>query len=411
MYNNNMTKKAGAYGIEDRLLGVYFGDQTPEGVNKEVQLNLMNELESNLLSHAHMGFTYPQLEETFVNYGYSVPMIRKAFEKVFGVNPVKLLHMLDTIMLNTPSSIPVYNYGWGVSKKKNDGFYFVLKDYDDLYTIFHQKNEIDREVVVKEISHKVIMKKLESLVKHVYRYDVPYSEYKEEDKNLEDSYEEIMEAMVGFGKTKTAYVVVQNFLKEAISNGKITEGQAREAIRVYAKESKEKDVVSDTPGHEEDTPEEKENIKDREKDIVNDSVAEHLSKKTPQQFFDSSVSKSDDFAYYHVRDIVSFINSKQSEIKGFDISIKRFVYDKYDDTDNTVTVVNSNTNNSSPLASISVIFEITNLAASDVNSKKFGLAVFFINPDNKIKTSDSFKGEDDLVYGFTSEGINKYFGL
>lgn len=34
--------------------------------------------------------------------------------------------------------------------------------------------------------------------------------------------------------------------------------------------------------------------------------------------------------------------------------------------------------------------------------------IFFVAPDGSISTSDSFKGEDDIIYGFSEEGISQY---
>ncbi len=58
-------------------------------------------------------------------------------------------------------------------------------------------------------------------------------------------------------------------------------------------------------------------------------------------------------------------------------------------------------------ATVNVIIEIVpkNGAVS-----KFGLMIFFISPDGTVTTSDSFKGEDDIIYGFSEEGISQYVG-
>ena len=62
-----------------------------------------------------------------------------------------------------------------------------------------------------------------------------------------------------------------------------------------------------------------------------------------------------------------------------------------------------------PKATISAILEIKNDDAPEDKNKKFALAVFFVNADGQVTTSDSVKGEDDIIYGFTEDGLTQYF--
>jgi hypothetical protein len=59
------------------------------------------------------------------------------------------------------------------------------------------------------------------------------------------------------------------------------------------------------------------------------------------------------------------------------------------------------------VATVNIILEFKD---KSTGKSKFGLIVFFISPDGIVTTSDSFKGEDDIVYGFTEVGLEQYFG-
>jgi len=133
--------------------------------------------------------------------------------------------------------------------------------------------------------------------------------------------------------------------------------------------------------------------------------------KTPQDFFHRSLpDRVDEGVPDHVKGVLGYIANRESDLSNFKVSLFKMEYKKHDDA-RTLVEVDPQTGRPSgpPVATVTVMMEIQDTTLPEDHSKKFAMAVFFVNADGDVTTSDSIKGEDDIVYGFTDEGLEQYF--
>lgn len=184
-----------------------------------------------------------------------------------------------------------------------------------------------------------------------------------------------------------------------------------EFVRVAANPSPAESVPVH-PAHVEDTESQHDDTRKTIKDVQdNTSVSKEVKKRTPQDFFKSTLpNRIEEIATEHIEDVLSYIANRESDIDGFGIVLHSLQYQKHE-TGKSMGDINPQTGEPSgpPKATISAILEVENKTMSDEKNKKFVLAVFFVNANGQISTSDSVKGEDDIIYGFTQEGFEQYF--
>jgi hypothetical protein len=139
------------------------------------------------------------------------------------------------------------------------------------------------------------------------------------------------------------------------------------------------------------------------------SIQEEISEETPSQYFESFKDKDLKNLASVVEKVEKFIDAKNKRLKNFEIEIKSFKYVKFVDSDEIVRrypefdlgeFVDSN-------ALIAIIIDIVD-KRKDPRVSKLGLLVFFI-VDNDVRTTDTFKGEDNVLYALTDEGLQHYF--
>ena len=141
------------------------------------------------------------------------------------------------------------------------------------------------------------------------------------------------------------------------------------------------------------------------------NVEDELKKRTPQDFFQSSLpDRIEEIATEHVKDVLTYISNRGSDLEGFEVGLHSLQYLKHE----APKVIGPQIPESSelqgpPRATISAILEIKSSGLQAGHNKKFALAVFFVNSNGAVTTSDSVKGEDDIIYGFTTEGLTQYF--
>jgi flagellar motor protein MotB len=201
-------------------------------------------------------------------------------------------------------------------------------------------------------------------------------------------------------------------VRDQVTAGALSESDGRYILKKYAADKKEDDEPVSAPdvAEEDETKDEtkKEKIKDQQK---SKNVLDELKKRTPQEFFQSSLpDRIEEIATEHIKSVLVYIANRESDIESFDISLHSLQYMKHDEQ----KVVGPKTPETEevsgpPKATISAILTIKNKAMPDSDNKKFALAVFFVGGSGEVTTSDSIKGEDDIVYGFTEQGLSQYF--
>ena len=411
-----MKKQANSI-LQDILLDTYWANTVGKSRYPGAYQNYLDELERNMLKLLKKKVTYYMLQEILSDYGYDKVDIDKTFKKLTGVDPQKMLFVRFETLRNTSSIVPTYNYGWGESKKK-DGYYYIMKnEYPNSIGEFiiyfvSDKNPIPQEVEAC-VSHEESLKKMKSKVKKVFRYDIPAWEealqYKDE--LVFDETEDYKELDEMLYKNNISGKRAAKIIEDNIKNGKISYDMGLNLFRVYAAEDDDKKISKDHEPESEIKDKEKEEIKEdfkkETKESQEISLSKELEKKTPVDFFKSNLPNRLDISIPdQIQSVLVYINNKASDISKFEIKLFKMNYELKEKVTKMITTGESE-NMLEYVATVNIILEFKD---KSTGKSKFGLIVFFISPDGIVTTSDSFKGEDDIVYGFTEVGLEQYFG-
>jgi len=408
-----MKKQANAI-LQDIIMDTYWANTVGKNRYPGAYQNYLEELERNMLKLLKKKVTYFMLKEILNDYGYDTSDIDIIFKKLTGVDPQKMLYVKFETLKNTPSYVPTYNYGWGKSKK-GDGCYFVMKNNFPNsigeYTLYFASEDspMPKEIDY-DVSYENILKKMKSKVIKVHRYDIPAWEealqYKDEIIFDENKDYKLLDELLY--KNNISGKKAAKLIDEFVSNKRISYDMGLNLFRVYAAED---DKITKT--HEPEEKEEKvekEDLKEEMKKDIKDSqeisIKRELEKKTPVDFFKSNLPNRLDISIpEQVQSVLVYINNKASDISKFEIKLYKMNYELKEKVTKMVTSGESE-NMLEYIATVNIILEFKDKSSG---KSKFGLIVFFISPDGIVTTSDSFKGEDDIVYGFTETGLEQYF--
>ena len=418
---NKLKKQAGAQVLQDIGLNTYWANTCGKTKYPGVYQLHKKELMDNLSQLLGTRMPYRELEDFMVVLGYETGDIRTAFKELTGMDIEKLEYMRLEDTKATPNNIPGFNLGWGLSKKKGVESYFIMPNHYGLFTIFAQASDTDRQELDTFLRHDEALEHLGGLVKSVHRYDV----------DAIDMIEQAEELKFDEPTTPTYIAVANRFydlerkgeltndyiyrtVKDTVTCGNLTEVEGQCLINKYAAPiptAPAMETTTVTPAHTEDTPS-KDDATDMMRNVQdNINVNKEIKKRTPQDFFNATLpSRIDEVATEHIGDVLSYVANRESDLESFSVALHSLQYQKHD---NQISLgdINPQTGEPAgpPMATISAILEVTdNTMATDKN-KKFILAVFFVNSNGQVSTSDSVKGEDDIIYGLTEDGLQQYF--
>ena len=417
----SLKRVAGAQVIQDIAMGVYYAN-TQGTTHKPGSYDmLIKELEGNLGQLLDTKMSYRQIEEYLNIVGYDSNDIRQAFQKVTGVDPVQVEFLRLEDLKATPGNIPGFNCGWGLSKEAGTESYFIMQDGRGLFVVYAQKNDQEREEAKAFLRQDEAMKYLKGKVKELHRYDVPALEAAEEEPNLDEKeptskfYTAVANQLYDLEKKGAlADEFVHKVARDMVTCGNLTEFEGQYLIRKYADQPNmtPAETVPVQPAHADDNGPSQDEMGKTMKNVQdNKSVGKEIRKRTPQDFFKATLpDRIEEIATEHIEDVLSYIANREADIDGFGISLHSLQYQK-NDAVKTLGDINPQTGEPSgpPRATISAILEIENKTMASEKNKKFVLAVFFVNANGQISTSDSVKGEDDIIFGFTTEGMEQYF--
>jgi hypothetical protein len=417
-----LKRQAGAAITQDILLGTYWANTMGRNKKPGVYHMYKEELRNNLGGLMNSKMTYRQIEEYLNVVGYDSNDIRCMFKELTGLDPVKLEFMRLEDLKATPGNIPGFNCGWGLGKGKGVEAYFIMPNHYGLYTVYAQKNDMEREEVKSFLRHEEAVDHLSKLVKKVHRYDMSVQEMVEDapeldmDEPTSKFYTSLADRFYDLekkGALADEYVI--KTVRDTVTCGNLTEAEGEILIKKYAADvpgPTPAESVPVSPAHVEETGPSTDEARKTIKNIQeNTSVEKEMRKRTPQDFFKASLpGRLEEIATEHIEDVLSYIANRESDIDSFGISLHSLQYQKHD-AGKAIGEINPQTGEPSgpPQATISAILEIENKTMSSDKNRKFALAVFFVSPSGQISTSDSIKGEDEIIYGFTQEGLESYF--
>lgn len=411
-----MKRKAGAAILQDISLHTYWANtmgQTHSPGNYDL---LKKELEDNMTGLMRTRMCYRELEEFMVVLGYANTDIRQCFKTMTGVDPVKMEFMRHEDVKSTPMSIPCYSLAWGIPRKKSSGAAYFAQPAAGLFSVYLQVDDMTRREVGTFLSQEEAMTYMKPLVSHLHRYDMPAKEAAEEalealhDEPTKREYMVMANAFHSQRQRGTFdFVIAKRMIEDSIYSGVLTEAEGQTLYDMHVVAAPSPAQTTDTkPATHEEAPKESPDL-DYRQDTAD--VRDEVERTTPQDFFTSVLpDRMDTITPQHIKDVLTYVSHREKDMAEFDIKLHSLEYMKHE---SVKTLVETNPDGGRPVgpprATVSVILEIKDKTLPEDHSRKYALAVFFVNPDGDIGTSDSVKGEDDIIYGFSEDGLRQYF--
>ena len=418
-----MTRTAGASVMQDIALNVYWANTSGKSALTHPGASHMYqaELRENMNGLLRSKMPYRGVEEFMVTLGYEAGDIRKAFEELTGMDPVKMDMMRAEDIKDTPANIPWYNLGWGHAKKGSGSSYFIMPGADNLFCIFFQKDDMTRDLEKSFLRLDEAIEHLKKLVKRVHCYDMSAADQAEDasSKHVKEPQKKEYRVLANYiddmqKRGEISNLQVKAMIGDAVQSGVLTAEDGATMFSVYA-DTTESGSIAANPEHASEEVDDG-HVKELKDSQTNKRVVDEMDKDTPQRFFDKVMQKDmpdremDEVATDNVKSVLSYIKNKASDLAEFRINLYSMEYRQHK-APRTMVEVDPQTGRPSgpPKATISAILEIQDATLPEEKSKKFALAVFFVNSDGEVTTSDSVKGEDDIIYGFTEDGMTQYF--
>jgi len=360
--------------------------------------------------------SYLQLEEFMTVLGYEAGDIRKCFRECTGLDPQKLEYQRQQHVNLQPANIPWYTIAWGFSKKKTDAqAYFIMPGEAGLFKVFAQVDDMNRKEVGVFLLENEAVEYLKAFCSKVYRYDQPVkdqvdfalSTWKDES----DKKEYMVLANHFYDLRQKGGMDVawcESAVADAVQGGALTEGEGQDLLDLYVhagpEEAADQIKTEEAPTGPKQSPD-----LEYKQDTMN--VQDEVERTTPSDFFRSVLpDRMDTITPEHIKEVLSYVSHRGKDMSEFEVKLHSLEYQRHE-APKTLVETNPDTGRPSgpPRATVAVILEVSDNTLPKGQNRKYALAVFFVNPDGEIGTSDSVKGEDDIIYGFSEDGFRQYF--
>lgn len=373
------------------------------------------ELEENMRSLIDENkFGYKYLESMLINLGYGLNKIRKVFKKLTGVDPD--VYLDNQAFLNTPSSIPQINYGWGEAKDKTYQFYFVMPWVSE-YCVFGQKNDTEREIISKHADLQSAYDALTKKVKEIYQYDRPITEkdlVKSDSKGRALAVEDFpfgtklsgdMNIAACHGFAPVVYTpddvekVMRRFVISKSEAEKLLKQKSPEELGISAR------ITTQAAGEKDEKEEKGEKEERPEKQL---SKTEFFDITSPDSFMGKNVGDTTPIIEIFTG-IMTCIDQFSSKVEGYKISLQgvQYVAQKgatFEQTPEVKGITGEPTT-----FNAQAVFSVVLSCTREETVKKM-LLVFTWDQKNGLVTNGVFKGQTGQLYGLSQEGLDKYFG-
>jgi len=379
---NALKKKAGSTG--DYNVTRWLSDRSFAGTNTKQEIIELDRQLIKMINEKMFGYKY--IEEYLSTVGYQKALIRARFKVLTGADYEDFMPYAK--FLKTPPTIPGINYGWGVSKDSKYEHYFIQPYYLG-YSIWGQKGYLDRKEVNAFLTLELAQKAMEKLVKEFIYYDV----------------------IVDVPATQKPVLLTEPV-------GTYERGQRKQEQQDIAMKKAMLEIQADSDADEEPSPEEtakkEETMEeaDKRKQIPFDSIRKEL---TPHDMFENEKQEvSGDIVPKTIKKVVDYIKAKDEAITAYVVTIDSFKY-KQEELESIIKNVTPAIEEEkveeyfTSNAVITVVINIQNKKASTGNMKQGYMVFTVFNGD--VVSDDTFKGEDDKIYGLTEAGLDQYFSI
>lgn len=396
-------KQAGIQEITQMLFNVNFA-----GTNSKEEFT---ELQNNMAAMlAEQKYSYGDIENYFIGWGYQVPMIKQIYKHLTGLDPERVSS--TDYLMNIPGCIPGFNYGWGEGKGKKYKYVFIIQ-YKLGFGVFGQIDDLARELIQYTLDLEEAFSVLNSNAKNVQSckaiITVPVKDMAKNETIPYLCTDAPVTQKVMF-KGRTASLArdidtvlmqpheVRAMLRIAYDQDEITAQEHKDLYDYYLKRYAEDDEASDI-------------TKELEKeDIKTNQTTQDLQKEVVNK--DKVEFNLDQIGFY-IKEINKYFDDNLSELLNkalIDVQELKYVNKKIDNAiEKTPEVEGHNPiQYFNKVAKLSVVLGVTWNDKANLGQQSV-LTMFAIDDKGNIETDGNFKGVDEEIYPLNSSGLENYF--
>ena len=390
----SISVSAGTGEIE-RTRGLYDISHVRMGTPEELL-----QLERKIRDLIDEGHTYLFIERWLMTNGYQPHMIRRAFFNLTGRKPEEVVNIDYTY---SPGTIPGFSLAWGYGKK-GKGVYFLMP-FLNKFAIFHQIDDMNREQICLCDEMVNAMDEMKKLVGKIERWNPPVKDVKRDDVDTTQLYRQhplFMRAsqypdlIRKLAHSPNKYQR-DSLIRTAFVMGMIDKPVMDEMILMFADAEKEMEGEAMF-----------DKLKDMQKQEMDKPVKDEVGERTPQDFFEKQKMeyKYTVLPANVIASVLERLNMIASQLRDFNVIMRSFKYTSVQPAGNKSE--SDEPDHMNAIALVSVLLELYDKANQSPEGRKLGMMVFSVI-GQQLYTTDTVKGEDDSVYGFSDEGLKQYF--
>ena len=402
-------RQAGVQEITQMLYNVNFAGTNSKEEFTELQNNMIQMLNQQK-------YSYGDIENYFIGWGYQVPMIKEIYKHLTGLDPERV-NSTDYLM-NIPGCIPGFNYGWGEGKGKKYKYVFVIT-YKSGFGVFGQVDDLVRELIEYTLDLEEAFSILDKNAKNIQTcksiITVPE---KDIENNLKVPYlctdGPITQRVMFKGRTASLAKAIDEIpmqphevramLRTAYDRAEITAQEHKDLYNYYTArfaDDENSDPNSDI-------------TKELEKQEINKVKVE-----TPKEAMDNvKQDKTVSIDLTNIADCIKRINEYLTDsltdiYEKAKVTVNSLNFTKKS-SDTSVIEKTPQVDGQNPkqyfdkTALFTVVLDVQLFEKSNVGIQPV-LAVFMLNDKGDVTTSGEFKGVNDELYALNLPGIQKYF--
>lgn len=402
-------RQAGVQEITQMLYNVNFAGTNSKEEFTELQNNMIQMLNQQK-------YSYGDIENYFIGWGYQVPMIKEIYKHLTGLDPERV-NSTDYLM-SIPGCIPGFNYGWGEGKGKKYKYVFVIT-YKSGFGVFGQVDDLVRELIEYTLDLEEAFSILDKNAKNIKTcksiITVPE---KDIENNLKVPYlctdGPITQRVMFKGRTASLAKAIDEIpmqshevramLRTAYDRNEITADEHKDLYNYYLARFAE----------EENTDENSDITKELEKQEISKVKVE-----TPKEAMDNvKQDKTVSIDLSNIADCIKRINEYLTDsltdiYEKAKVAVNSLNFTKKN-SDSNVIEKTPEVDGQNPkqyfdkTALFTVVLDVQLLEKSNVGVQPV-LAVFMLNGKGDVTTDGNFKGVNDELYPLNLSGIENYF--
>lgn len=401
--SNKIMKEAGIMEITQVLTDTYAA-----GTNTRWELDELERHMRILLERKDM--TYKDVEHYLVSIGYQIPSIRKLFKHLTGLDPYRLDS--SDYMLNMPSCLPGFNYGYGLGKNNKYKYLFIMA-YRDGYAVFGQVDDLKRDLLKYSLDIDECFAFLNKEAKDIKTCRNNLNITPKDISNAPENNKQfpVTQNIMWLGRTSSIAKMIESqqmqpteiraVLRTAYDNNEITVNEHNTLYKHFITRKAEEEMESNT--------ELDKLLAEQSIDMATDNVPKDKAAELGQDTLNFDITN----IQAALKKISNFLAETLLDSLGNTrVTICSLTFTKKDADkaiEKTPDVAGQSPKQYFNKKGIfSVVFNVDIPEYAQLGTQR-ALAIYAINDKDEVETNGMFKGVDDKIYPLNAAGLEEYF--